>query len=359
MNSTPIRAISVGGTAFLATVFLNLFIVAERHAPSVPVVTVRAKPMPLIIRASGKLMPKRALIVTAPFDSTILSKTFREGQEVQKDEALIELDRHKIRMAYQAKEAALKSAQADVLQAKREVKLQKTLFQRQAVAYSAIEEAEAILMRANQALQDATNAFHLETEKWQANIFKSPFAGKVVKDFIQGSKEVTQGQNLLTLADLSGYTMVASIDEMYLTNLKQGLTAEVTLQAYPDATFSGLIGQVGASPENNSGAGIAVHVDLQDQPGKALLPGLNGHVRIVTGETEPTMAVPLTAIDNTNGENIVWEVSSTHQLKKRIVVLGRITAEEAEIVKGIEEGTVLCRTVSAGWRENLLVKTHD
>src|SRR5688572_23874098 len=106
MNSTPIRAISVGGTAFLATVFLNLFIVAERHAPSVPVVTVRAKPMPLIIRASGKLMPKRALIVTAPFDSTILSKTFREGQEVQKDEALIELDRRKIRMAYQAKEAA-------------------------------------------------------------------------------------------------------------------------------------------------------------------------------------------------------------------------------------------------------------
>src|SRR5262249_19269917 len=154
--------------------FLNVLWMPSRHTATVAVETVASSPLSLVVRAPGNLDAKTSAVIKAQFDGTLESKQFHEGQKVTAGQVLAAINRDKVKLDYQQKQDALTNAKADLTQATKEVKLQKTLYEKQAVAYSAVEEAERGLIKAKQALRTAEEASKQEQARWDSANVVSP-----------------------------------------------------------------------------------------------------------------------------------------------------------------------------------------
>src|SRR5258706_612750 len=216
------KIVWIGGT-WAAITLLNVLIMPSRHTVRVTAETVESAPLSLVVRAPGNVDAKASVILKAQFDGTLESKQFREGQKVAAGDILAVINRDKVRLDYQQKQDALTNAKADLVQARKEVRLQKTLYEKQAVAYSAVEDARRNLVKANQALRNAEEATKLEQARWDSANVVSPIAGTVVRDAVGDDKAVMSGQEIVTIADVSEFTVKARVDEMDLKRLAENL----------------------------------------------------------------------------------------------------------------------------------------
>ncbi len=337
----------------------NLAVLPPRNAVDVRTLLLARSPLILTIRASGRLEAKESMVFRAPFDAPVLRKTFQEGQHVDKDEPLLELGRGRVQMDYETKRVGLSNAQSDVARAEKDLRTQKTLFGGQAVPHSAVDDAERTLQRAREDLALAGSAFRLESERWKKNILYAPFSGTIVSDNLHDDRDVTAGRELLTLADPSEYHIVARVDEQDISKIKPGQPAQVTLQAFGARSLKAHVIRIGAQAEGTALLQIPVILQLDRTENLPLLPNLTADVRIEVGKSPPTLHAPLTAIDNSDGTALVWEVSTRHRLRRIPVLLGQITPDEAELISGTFEGTLICRQVDPTWTEGSFVRIHD
>src|SRR5581483_664026 len=157
--------------------------------------------------------------------------------------------------------------------------------------------ADMVSSRANvdlarQALEDAT--------------VEAPFAGTIVSRpvtegvIITAATAANGGTTLMTLADLSKVRMRVNIDEVEMANVKVGESASVSVDAFPDRTFDGVIEKT--EPQAVLTQGVTffqVLVTIDNHEG-LLLPGMNGEVTIRAADLKNVVQVPIDAIRPTN-----------------------------------------------------------
>lgn len=323
-----------GGWAAITA--LNMILLPQRYSPRVQVEALNPAPFPLIVRAPGQVEAKASVTIKAQFDGPVVSKRYREGDAVQSGQVLAVIGRDRIRLDYQARKDALVNAKADLLRARKEVRLQKTLFAQQAVAYSSVEEAEKALVRAAQARRSAEEAYRLEQIRWDSSTLAAPFAGTVVKDSLGDEKSVTTGREIAIVADVSEYTARVRVDELDIKRVSEGQDAEVRVQIFPQAVFKARVSQVGSQPESAESSAIPVSLLLTDLQGLLLRPKLTAEGRIFTGLAPAALSVPLSAVVNTDGTPKVWVVGRLKRITARPVELGLTNPERVEIAQGLK-----------------------
>lgn len=339
-----------------AWVAVSAVLISNRHAPRVQVERLAAKPLALVVRAPGNLEPARSVTIKSPFEGPVLRKTFREGQPVKKGDLLIELDRKKIRLSYQAKKDALENARAELARAVRSLKINQVLYKREAIAYSTVEEAERAKVKAQQGLRAAEEDFRLEAERWQASRQVADFDGTIVKDGIGDAPEAVAGQELYTLADVSSYTVKARVDELDIKQVKEGQTAEVRIPIFPDRVFTASVLQVGSAPETAGQPTIPVSLRLSVPEDLVLRPRLSADVRIRTGESAAMISVPLAALGAREEGMVVWTLGAMNRLRARPVQTGRSNPDRIEIVSGLKAGESVVTVSEPEFRSGLRVR---
>ena len=339
-----------------AITLLNMVLLPLRHAPSVEVEPVQMRPMPLMVRASGNLEAKDSNTIKIQFDGPILSKQFREGQQVVKGQLLAVVGTEKIRLDYQNKHDGLVNAQADLKKARTDVLLQKRLFKKEAVPYSNVEDAQRTLVKAEQTLRNALEAFQEEQDLWNSGKVYAPMAGTIVKDWIGDDKAILSGKELVTVADVSEFTVKARVDELDIKQVREGQSAHVRLQIYPDSVFQATVREVGSQPDGSALPEVPVVLRLQSMPGFALRPKLTAEVQILTGWTPPTLSVPLTAVANTDGNPHIWVLGLWSRLRLKSVDLGKSNPERVEVIKGLSLGQRICVTAEPDFADGMKVK---
>jgi HlyD family secretion protein len=110
------------------------------------------------------------------------------------------------------------------------------------------------------------------------------------------------GTKLLTIADMSVVEAVMEVDETDIPNVKVGQRATVTIDAYPNKTFDGVVTEVGSSPMTEQGLGggteaINFEVKIQlNSPPAGVRPGFSASADIITGTRSKSLAIPIQAL---------------------------------------------------------------
>ncbi len=92
------------------------------------------------------------------------------------------------------------------------------------------------------------------------------------------------------------------VDETDMPSVKVGQHANVTIDAYPNKTFSGLVTEVGSSPitqNGQSGGSQAVNFEVKVQienPPPGVRPGFSCSADIITGTRTKALAIPIQAL---------------------------------------------------------------
>ncbi len=128
----------------------------------------------------------------------------------------------------------------------------------------------------------------------------SPIDGVVINRAIDPGQTVAasfQAPVLFVIAqDLRKMRVLADIDEADVGKLKEGMSAEVRVDAFPGEKFDGKVNQVRYSPNNVSGVVTYSAVIDVDNPEIKLRPGMTATVTIQTAQAKGVTRVPNAAL---------------------------------------------------------------
>lgn len=128
----------------------------------------------------------------------------------------------------------------------------------------------------------------------------SPIDGIVINRAIDPGQTVAasfQAPTLFVIAqDLRKMRVLADIDEADVGRLREGMSAEVSVDAFPGESFKGTVSQVRYSPFNVSGVVTYAAVIEVDNPDVKLRPGMTATVTIRSAEAKGVARLPNAAL---------------------------------------------------------------
>lgn len=274
------------------------------------------------VTMSGKTESASETKVYAPWAAWVEKLYVSQGMEVQKGDALALLqvteDPEKLRQATgDAAEKMLRSLIQDAQDGSLET------------------DSQDLLSRA------AVSGMEDPSEPQQEEcILYAPCDGTVMDVFFAEGETVSPLLPCFTLADLSQMVVKAQVGEENLQLIKQGMTAEMTLTAFPDTRLTGKVQSVApyakaASLLDQSG-GVSTDVifsisnNVQD-----VKPGYTVSVKVKTESREDALLLPYTCVaqDEQNREYVM--VVQEGRAQKMLVETGLEVGEQVEITAGL------------------------
>jgi HlyD family secretion protein len=128
----------------------------------------------------------------------------------------------------------------------------------------------------------------------------SPVDGTVVSRNVDVGQTVAasfQTPTLFTIAqDLTKMQIDTSVDEADIGRVKLGDDVDFTVDAYPDVTFKGKVGQVRIAPITVQNVVTYDVVVMVDNPELKLKPGMTANVSIIVAQKKDVLKVPNAAL---------------------------------------------------------------
>lgn len=265
------------------------------------------------ISATGTLEPTNQVDVGTELSGTIKAVYVDYNSKVTKGQVLAELDTEKLESQLTQYKAALKAADAAVLQAQATEKETlaklgrlKNLYditEGKSPSKTDLEAAQASYDRAvantasafAQSAQANANVKTVQTDLSKAKIL-SPVNGIVLVRSIEPGQTVAasyQAPVLFTLAeDLREMELNVNVDEADIGQVKEGMRAEFTVDAYPEKIFKGSITQArygSQTVDNVVTYETVIEVDNKDM---LLRPGMTATADIIVKEQKDAVMIP-------------------------------------------------------------------
>ena len=156
-------------------------------------------------------------------------------------------------------------------------------------------------------------------------------------------EEKTEDVKVVTMSPDVSMKATVKIDEADILSLEKGQLAEITIDSLGGKTFEGVVTEVDRTANSKSGVtSYSADVTFDKIPG--MLTGMSADVIINIQGTENVLLVPQDAIERTATGTFVYTEydEKTKTLGGLVPVeVGIENSESAEIVSGIEEGTVV------------------
>jgi HlyD family secretion protein len=165
---------------------------------------------------------------------------------------------------------------------------------------------------------------------------------------IAQGEPVSEGQKLITVADLSRMQVVTHIHESIIAHVRVGMPATIRVDAFPNRELPGKVSRVAttASRQNWLLADVKTYrvVVTIDSEVPGLKPGMSATISIPTGkQLDAVLTVPASALLDTGegGARRSCLVQTAKGIEEREVVVGFTAEKGAEIQQGLKEGEVV------------------
>jgi len=239
------------------------------------------------------------------------------------DELLAGADADEVRASRSNVLAA--AAQRDATQAQLDILVAGATDEQIADAGAQVTQAQAALDEAVLALERAT--------------LLAPFDGVVAGVNVTAGEIASSGLPPITVVDTSRFRVIASLDEIDIGLLNEGLVAEVTVDALPDVVVAGTVERIApvATPE---GGVVYYEVTIGLAPIDAPLRGdMTANVTIRVDELGDVLTIPtwVVRVDRTTGQTYVHRPAGD-DFERVDVELGVRYGGRAQVLSGLSEG---------------------
>lgn len=302
---------------------------AAMSAPQPPAVIaateVRRDTWTPALEAVGTLEASEGVVVSNEVAGVIRAIEFDSGQQVATGDLLVQLDD-------EADRADLDSLIAAQRLADLNFKRVQKLIKEKSVSQSEFDQARATLDGA--AAQVAAKRANIAKKA-----IRAPFAGALGIRNVDLGQYLAPGSQIVTLQALEPMLVDYQLPERFLGDLAPGQAVEVSVQAYPQRTFSGVIAAISPRIETATRS-IPVRAAF-DNPDHLLKPGMFAEVRTILPERAGVLTLPERAIAyNPYGNSVflVVEKDGGLTVQSRPVDTGDVRDGRVEIVAGLAAG---------------------
>jgi len=314
--------IIIGAALILALIVISNLSSQREKTVKVTIEKVEKHDLASVISASGEVMPKKNIEISAQVPGRIIKIGVKEGDEVKAGDFLLGLDSTQYEANTDRDQAFIQSTEADLIQAEARMKRdanffnsQKKLFGEGLISQDQMETANvqaetssAQFKSIQFQIQQAKASLKSSMDNLSKTVYGSPIDGIITSLRVEEGEIAligtmnNPGTVLMTIADLSVMEVEVEVDETDVVGLDLGQSSEVKVDAFPDIVFQGKVTEIGSSAlqkltsaSTQEAKDFKVTITIENPPRK-LKPGLSASADITTAEKKGVLAVPIAAL---------------------------------------------------------------
>jgi RND family efflux transporter MFP subunit len=312
---------------------------------------------PPLLTATGYIVANRQAKITPKWSGKVVRVNFEVGRKVKRGDVLAVLESSDV-------DARLDEARAALADAQREFERQSSLWKQGVTSRALFDNADARLKaaRARVSQIEINRTDMVVRAPFDGTIAtKSTEVGEVISSVMIGQVAGTLPAGAIcTLVDLDTLEVEADVNESNIAQLRQGQPAEVTVDAFPERRWRGVVRQI-IPTADRAKATVKVKVKILD-PGDRLLPEMSATAAFLAHERSeaelhetPRVWLPAAAIVGGS----VAVVGDQHRVAMRPVSVGARHGDRVEIVSGVRAGERVVVSSPRALKDGELVRVAE
>jgi HlyD family secretion protein len=299
------------------------------------------------ISYAGSIDSPRRVKVGSKIAGRVAAVLFDELDEVREGQVLIKLEDAELKAQLSQAQEALNQAQINLVTIEKNLTRVKELFKKGFASTEQLETAQQAY-DVGRALIKQSQANHAFIRaRLGSTTLTAPLSGTIV------SKNVTVGEivagalgggtfsvptPIAEIADLNNLEVYVDVDEVDISKVHVEQEALITVDAYPDKTFKGVVREIASATVGRRDVGITYRVKVHiTTPDKILKLGMTANLDFLLENSGQILTVPKSAVLVQGDEQIVLIIQD-QQVFKRTVEIGMEGEEFMEITAGLQPG---------------------
>ena len=335
--------------------------VAEQPKASAPaatpvgVVTLNSQAITLKKELPGRVSAFQIAEIRPQVSGIVQSRLFEEGTQVDKGQALYQINPDIFEAELAASRAAVARAEASIASSKSKASRYKELLAIKAVSQQDFDEADAASKQASAELLTAQAQLKSAQINLDYSHVSSPISGQISKSSVTVGALVSAGQTsaLATVTQLDPIYVDLTQSSNELTKLKRALASGALGVDSTTQTDVELIMEDGSVyPHKGTLQFSEVTVDPSTgsvtlrakfpNPEKLLLPGMYVRAEVVEGVKSDAILAPQRGVSrNTKGEPTAMVVSKNNTVESRVLKVERTLGANWLVSEGLADGDQL------------------
>ena len=285
--------------------------------PNVVIETARAERRSIVLsaQANGTVEPVDIIEVKSKASGLVLKMPVDIGSNVHTGDLLVQIDTRDVRNRYTQAAADLSSATVSRQVALAQRNRSAELYKQNIITAQEMEAATLAFANADAQVVKARTNLDIARVQLEDATVRAPSNGTIIERPVSEGMVITSattsasgGTTILKMADLTKVRMRAFVNETDIGNVQPGQVATVTVDAFPNRRFNGVVEKVEPQAVVQSSVTMFPVLVTLNNSDNALKPGMNGQVVMDIARHDNVLAVPSDAIRNSRDAGTVAPV---------------------------------------------------
>ncbi len=306
------------------------------------------------VTITGTLEPYRRIDVKSQIAGTLSRLGPDRGQAAGQGTVLAVIDAEGVRSQAASAQAAVASARAALSLADRMLESARTLHEAGAMSEIEFEQASTQREAARAQLSAAEAGEAAAAEQAGRTTVRSPIDGLVSDRRVEVGEAVDRNAVLYTIVNTTRLELHGQVPVSDAIHLAVGQPVVFTLDALPGRTYRGEVARIEPTADPGTRQ-IGVYLRMENPGG--LVGGLFATGRVLSGDAESVLLVPLAALRGEAGSERVFVVEEGRVVRRPVEVTGRDDRRGVAGVEGsVREGDIVMVSPGVNMEEGLRVR---
>src|SRR5215510_2529785 len=247
---------------------------------ALPTVAVSRGDINVRVQATGVVEPIDPVDIKSKAGGTLIQEPVEVGSVVKAGALLAQIDPRDVRNMFEQAMADDVVSAMSLDKAMRDRSRKDSLFKYRVISQSAYDSTKTTVAAAVSDMISKRATLDIRRQGLEDATVRAPISGTVVNRPVTQGQVVTAatadgGTTLMSIADLGRVRMRVTIDEVEMGNIRVGLPASVSVDAFRERTFEGVLEKI--EPQAVVTQGVTffpVMVSISNKEG-LLMPGMN------------------------------------------------------------------------------------
>jgi len=290
------------------------------------------------LTVSGTLVGEDEATVVSETNGKIVAVKAQVGDWLNKGQTIVQVENDLKQVALEQAKAQALAAKTNYEKAQKDLERYEELFKQQITTQSVIENARLAAQAAEAQLKSAEAAVRLAQRQYDDTFIKAPLAGRLADRYVNEAAMVMPGDKIGVVVNGRNMKLKTSVAENEIAALRNGQNAEVVADALPQMRFAGKV--VSVAQKANHERTYPVEILVQNDEIESLKSGMFGRASVQVANAQAALVIPIAAVLTENNNSYVF-VEENGVAKRVEVQLGLQQDQQVQIKSGLNAGARL------------------
>jgi membrane fusion protein (multidrug efflux system) len=301
------------------------------------VAAIATRSLALSLPLSGSLAPLSSATIKSKVSGVVQATTVQEGMTVAAGQVLARIDQADLQARLQQQQAQLDEAQARLAMASKNEYNSQALLAQKYISQNAYDSTQNTVELARANVKSAQAMVQIARIALDDGVIRAPIAGVVSKRHVQAGEKLAPDMPVFSIVNLSELTLEAQVPASEIPRVRVGQDVRFRVDGFQQRAFDGKVARINPATEAGSRA-LLVYIAVRNDDA-VLRAGMFAKGAIVTDRAAVAPVVPLTALRDDGGRQVVYQVAGG-KVVAQPVTLGLRNDDEgyAQVTAGLAHG---------------------